>query len=264
MTLATTSILIVEDDELNCELLKRRLEEDYHHITTATTGEQALELIKVEKFDLVLLDIMLPDTNGLLLLDKIKKDPNLNSTQVIMVTANGDREMVLKCNEAGAIDYLIKPYSIAIVKSRIWSCLKNAYIQSKEKFDDNDFKNLKILLVDDQELNRDVLAHRLKKTGCQIYSVTNGTEALNTLKNEKFDLILLDILMPDISGIDVLKEIRNDPEHKGTPVIMITAIDEIKTVNECMEAGADDYIIKPFNTTLLKLRISSCLQSRNL
>ena len=260
MTLQIASILIVDDDELNCELLKRRLEVDDHHITTVTTGTEALETLHKKKFDLVLLDITLPDINGVEVLKTIKKDPELDSTQVMMFTANGDREMVLRCIDAGAIDYLTKPFSLLLVKLRVWRSLKNASIQTKE----NDPVDSKVLLIDDQELNRDVLAHRLTKCGYHISKATNGYEALDILQKEKFDLILLDIMMPDISGIEVLKKIRQINEHKITPVIMITAMDDIETVNECMEAGADDYTTKPYNTALLKLRISSCLQSRNI
>jgi len=259
MTSMNASILIVEDDELNCELLQRRLEADGYTVTTVPTGTKALELIKQTKFDLVLLDIMLPDINGVAVLETIRKNSALDSTQVIMVTANSDREMVLKCIETGAIDYLIKPFSMHIVKLRIWRCLKNAQLEASEK----DMKNSKLLLVDDQELNRDVLGHRLTKSGYQLSSATNGQEALDALKEEKFDLILLDIMMPDISGIDVLKEIRKEGKNKSTPVIMTTAMDDIEVVNECMKAGADDYITKPLNTTLLKLRILSCLHSKS-
>ena len=152
----------------------------------------------------------------------------------------------------------MKPYSMPIVKARILRSLKNAKMQSTDK----GFENAKILLVDDQELNRDVLAHRLKKSGYLIDSCTDGHEAIAKLKNEDFDLILLDIMMPDISGIDVLKEVRKLDKHKNTPVIMITALDDDKAIDECMSQGADDYILKPFNTVLLKLRITSCLKSR--
>ena len=262
MTLLKESILLVEDDEFNSELLKRRLETLGYGVTTSKTGSKALELLKANKFNLVLLDIMLPDINGDILLHKIKIDPALNNTQVIMVTANSDREMVLKCIDAGAIDYLIKPFSMPIVKTRIWRCLKNAKTESKLNTTSSPFENSKILLIDDQELNRDILAHRLKKSGYQISSFTNGQEALEALKHERFDLVLLDIMMPDISGIDVLKKIRKLDANNDTPVIMITALDDTEIINECMEVGADDYILKPFNTTLLKLRISSCLQSR--
>lgn len=256
MALLTANILLVDDDELNCELLKRRLEADHHTVTALTTGNKALELIKDNKFDLVLLDIMLPDINGVDVLEKIKQDPVNDGLHVMMVTANGDREMVLKCLDEGATDYLVKPFSMQVVKARLQRILLNTTTATI------DYKNTKILLVDDQELNRDVLAHRLNKSGYKITSVTNGQEALTLLKNNSFDLILLDIMMPDISGIEVLKELRSMDLHKNSPVIMITALDDVNTVNECMDAGANDYLTKPLNTVLLKLRITSCLESQ--
>lgn len=258
MTLIAANILIVEDDDLNCELLKRRLTNDGYKITTASSAKDAIQLLETSKFDLILLDIMLPDMNGDMVLEKIKSDPVLAHIPVIMVSANGEREMVLKCIDSGAIDYLVKPFSMSVVSPRISRCLKNA----SSTINNDRLKHSKILLADDQELNRDVLAHRLKKSGYQISSFTNGYEALSVLRNETFDLILLDIMMPDISGIEVLKEIRKLNNHRDTPVIMLTALDTIETIDECMKSGADDYILKPFNTSLLKLRISSCLQSR--
>ncbi len=257
MTLLTANILIVEDDELSRELLKRRLQTENHIISAASTGKKALNLLKKQKFDFILLDIMLPDIDGVTVLDKIKNDLKLDNTHVIIITANSDREMVLKCIDAGAIDYFIKPYSISLVKLRILCYLKNANKQTPEK----ELYNSKILLVDDQELNREVLAHRLVKSGYQITSVTNGHEAIDVLEKENFDLILLDIIMPDISGIEVLKKIRSRDKHNNIPIIMITALEDVKTVNECIDAGANDYIMKPLNTTLLKLRIASCLIS---
>lgn len=258
MALLTANILIVEDDELNCELLKRRLEAAKYKVSTVSTGTQALKLITEQKFDLVLLDIMLPDINGVKVLEQIKQDPNNASLQIIMLTANSEREMVLKCLDGGAADYLTKPFSMSIVKERIQRNLENVFSQQY------DINSSKILLVDDQELNRDVLAHRLQKIGYEVTSVTDGSAALDILKTEVFDLIMLDIMMPNISGIDVLKKLRKMPEHNDSAVIMVTALDDVGIINECMEAGANDYLTKPLNTVLLKLRISSCLQSHQL
>lgn len=254
MDVTVASILIVEDEELNRTLLERKLKEDGYNVTSCATGAAALALANREKFDLILLDIMLPDMNGVEILKSLKNNPDLLHTVVIMVTANDDRETVMQCIDIGAADYLAKPYSMLIVKSRIRHALN---IGSSSK--DEAMKSAKILLVDDQELNRDVLAHRLKKCGSEITCVSDGRSALQELESTLFDLILLDIMMPDISGIDVLKNIRKEGTNMETPVIMVTALDDMDTVNECMHAGADDYILKPLNTALLKIRVSSCL-----
>ena len=257
----TASILIVDDEELNRTLLTRKLEEEGHRLFSCEKGEDALELIQLQKFDIILLDIMLPDINGITVLEKIRSNPELDDTHVIMVTASGDRETVLNCIDAGATDYIAKPFSMLIVKSRIQRCLKKSY--SHLFYEDNvqqePAREIEILLVDDQELNRDVLAHRLKKNGYKITCVANGFEALELLGNTRFDLVLLDVMMPDISGIEVLKKIRSTEKYNEMPVVMVTAKDDMNTINECMQAGANDYILKPLNTQLFKIRMASCL-----
>lgn len=254
MSLVKKSILIVDDEELNRSLLERRLKDDGYEITVCETGLDALELVNNKKFDLILLDIMLPDISGIKVLEGIRKNPELNGTQVIMVTASDDREIVLQCIETGAADYLIKPFAMSIVKLRV-----NRSLSKQSNPIEQDNSNVNILLIDDQELNRDVLAHRLRKDGYNIKCASNGKETYDEIGSNKFDLILLDIMLPDINGIEILKEIRKQGNNNKTPVIMVTALDNMDTVNECMDAGADDYILKPLNTTLLKIRVSSCL-----
>lgn len=255
------SILIVDDEELNRDLLTLKLEEEGYVISSCATGMDALELLEVKKFDIVLLDIMLPDISGITLLEKIRNNPKHDQAHVMMVSASGDRETVHKCIEMGATDYIAKPFSMQIVNSRINRCLKKSYSKEihTDAYQNKPVKSAKILLVDDQELNRDVLAHRLKKIGYKVICVKSGNEAINALKTESFDLMLLDIMMPDISGIEVLKIIRETEDCKNMPVMMVTAKDDMKTINECMLAGANDYILKPLNTQLFKIRMATCL-----
>ena len=258
----SASILIVEDEELSRDLIGRRLEDDGHYVTSCGTGKQALELIKIEKFDIILLDIKLPDINGIDVLDRIRKNPKLDAIHVMMVSASGDRETVLKCIEIGATDYLVKPFSMLVVKTRIQRCLNHEYLGIIQSHGHQYINDASILLVDDEELNREILVTRLQKSGYTVTCAANGDTASALIGTMKFDLVLLDIMMPDISGIEVLKELRKSGPNTETAVIMLTAVDDNKIINECMEAGADDYIMKPFNSTLLKIRVSSCIRSR--
>ena len=122
-----------------------------------------------------------------------------------------------------------------------------------------------ILIVDDIEDNRFTLERRLKRDNYKnIYSVDGGQAALDQVKKIDFDLILLDLMMPDISGLDVLKSLKGNPIHRFIPVIMVTASDEIETAAECIKNGADDFITKPFNGTLLKARVDACLEKKRL
>lgn len=121
-----------------------------------------------------------------------------------------------------------------------------------------------ILIVDDNEMNRDVLFRRLHRYHYNLHCATNGYEALEKLRQHDIDLILLDIMMPGMDGVEVLQKVKSDPQLHHIPVIMITALDEIKSVARCIEMGAEDYLPKPFNPEILMARVSACLDKKLL
>ncbi|GAB4426225.1 MAG: hypothetical protein Fur0044_24260 [Anaerolineae bacterium] len=121
-----------------------------------------------------------------------------------------------------------------------------------------------LLVVDDNEMNRDMLSRRLLRQGHQVEMATNGREALAMIESHTFDLVLLDIMMPEMNGYEVLEYVKSDPLLRHIPVIMITAVDEIESVVRCIELGADDYLPKPFNPILLKARINASLEKKRL
>jgi two-component system, sensor histidine kinase and response regulator len=119
-----------------------------------------------------------------------------------------------------------------------------------------------LLVVDDDAINRDVLTRRLTRQGHHVQSASNGQGALLLMKETAFDLILLDVVMPEMDGYDVLRRIRADDQLKNVPVIMISVVSQMQSVVRCIEAGAEDYLAKPFNPTLLKARIGACLEKK--
>ena len=122
-----------------------------------------------------------------------------------------------------------------------------------------------LLVVDDIEDNRYLLIQRLLREGYHnILQAANGVEAMALLTTREIDLVLLDVLMPEMDGYEVLKQIRHDPKLRHIPVIMISAIDEIDTVVRCIEAGAEDYLQKPFNPVLLRARVQASLDKKRL
>jgi len=122
----------------------------------------------------------------------------------------------------------------------------------------------RILVVDDQESNRDLLVRRLTRDAHIVTTAANGEEALRLVEEQTFDLILLDLIMPGISGYEVLVRLKSDPRHRDIPVVMISALDQIDSVAGCIEAGAEDYMPKPFNPVLLKARINACIEKKRL
>jgi class 3 adenylate cyclase/CheY-like chemotaxis protein len=121
-----------------------------------------------------------------------------------------------------------------------------------------------ILVVDDNEINRDMLQRRLERQGFSAVCAENGRRALALLHAEPFDLVLLDILMPEMNGYQVLESIKGDPSLRHLPVIMISALDELESVVRCIEIGAEDYLPKPFNPVLLRARIGASLEKKRL
>jgi adenylate cyclase len=119
-----------------------------------------------------------------------------------------------------------------------------------------------ILVVDDIEANRDVLSRRLTRDGHRVASVAGGQQALQALADHEFDLVLLDLMMPDINGFDVLVRMKANERLRRIPVIMITALAETGSAIRCIEAGAEDYLPKPFDPVLLRARINACLHKK--
>ncbi|MFQ5954861.1 MAG: adenylate/guanylate cyclase domain-containing protein [Kiloniellales bacterium] len=119
-----------------------------------------------------------------------------------------------------------------------------------------------ILVVDDIETNRELLSRRLGRAGHRVAVAEGGRQALRMMQTENFDLVLLDLMMPEMNGFEVLSHLKADRRLHEVPVIMISALDETDSVIRCIEAGAEDYLPKPFDPVLLKARISACLEKK--
>lgn len=121
---------------------------------------------------------------------------------------------------------------------------------------------MRLLVVDDLEMNRDLLVRRVRRLGHEAEVAVNGRDALEKLRTGPWDLVLLDITMPELDGYDTLRLIKADPSLAHTPVVMVSAIDETDSVVRCLELGADDYLTKPFNPVILQARIESSLAKK--
>ncbi|AMO25264.1 hypothetical protein UC35_05540 [Ramlibacter tataouinensis] len=128
----------------------------------------------------------------------------------------------------------------------------------------NEGQQHRLLVVDDNEMNRDMLSRRLQRQGFDVALAENGRQALDAIAAQPFDLVLLDIMMPVMTGYDVLEHLKADPAYRHIPVIMITAVDDVESVARCIEMGAEDHLPKPFNPTILRARIDAALAKKHL
>jgi class 3 adenylate cyclase len=122
----------------------------------------------------------------------------------------------------------------------------------------------RVLVVEDNETNRDLLQRRLERDGHRVSAAENGAEALAMLATEDFDVILLDLMMPVMNGLEVLARLKGNVSLSHVPVIMLSALDEIESVVRCIELGAEDYLTKPFNPVVLRARLGACLEKKRL
>ena len=121
-----------------------------------------------------------------------------------------------------------------------------------------------VLVVDDTEMNRDMLCSLLEADGHKSAVAENGRLALELLRAKPFDLVLLDVMMPEMNGYQVLEHVKSDSSLRDIPVIVLSALDEIGSVVRCIELGAEDYLPKPFDPVLLRARIGACLEKKHL
>ncbi len=162
----------------------------------------------------------------------------------------------------GVRDLISDTYSVLSVAkspSTAWNSFKSTDMEDKVTAE-----QASILVVDDHPLNRSLLSRLFERQGHFVYTAANGMEALELVRSHVFDLILLDVIMPGMSGFDVLKHLKADPAYQSIPVLMLSAIDERDMVLRCIEHGADDYLFKPFNPVLLRARISASIEKKRL
>jgi len=262
-------ILLVEDNEMNRDMLSRRLERKGHQVIIAVDGEQGVAIAQSQTPDIILMDMSLPVMDGWEATRKLRSIPKTSKIPIIALTAHamrGDRE---KCLAAGCDDYDTKPVEFPQLLGKIQVLLERqqpvtALNKEEEVKPVAKPESSRVLIVDDLEANRDLLARRLKKQGFAIEEAENGRKALEVMQASNFDLVLLDIMMPEMNGYQVLEHLKADPKLRHIPVIMISAMDEIEGIVKCIELGAEDYLLKPFNAVLLKARIKNCLEKKRL
>lgn len=238
-------ILIIDDDIMNLKMEQYILENTYD-VICAKSGEEGLDMLHKNAVDLVLLDLYMPNMNGLQVLQKIREDKAISDVKVIFLTASGMKTDVTEAIRLGALDFIKKPF----VPTELLERIKRVFQLAKKD---------SILVVDDDKMNL-MLTQKILGIRYDVSCVSSGKEAILYLQDNVPDMILLDLHMPEMSGLEVLDEIRNMDKVSDVPVIFLTADSERKTEIEIFKAGAMDYIQKPFIAEVVIRRISRILE----
>ena len=246
-------IIYVDDVQYSLVSVKKRLQEHYEVFPV----ESAIMLFKIlEKIKpaLILLDINMPDIDGYRTIERLKTDERYADIPVIFLSGNSDKENIVKGLGLGADDYVVKPFAT----SKLIECIKKLTTPHKQENlaheNEDDYKP-HILVVDDviSTLKAVQFALQLRY---HVYTLSKSEMVLDFLKEKKPDLILLDYLMPVLSGFTLIPMIRTLPEYKETPIIIITTEGTQDHVNEAMTIGASDFIVKPFKPKELNDKVA--------
>lgn len=243
-------ILIIEDDALLRDSLQKKLMLEGYQALTAVDGEIGLEKIKTLKPDLILLDIVMPKVNGMEVLKEMKKDKELTKIPVIMISNSGQPVETQEVLKLGAFDYLVKA---DFDPDEVLKKVKKALTEQRPT-------GSKILIIEDDQFLKDLIERKLVQASYQVLSCSDGEEGLKAIAEQKPDLVLLDILLPSMSGWEVLEKIKANPEINKIPVLILTNLGEKEDVEKGLKIGADDYIIKAhFTPNEIIQKIEKCL-----
>lgn len=247
------SILVVDDDELVRDLVKNGLSREKCKITQAENGSKVLHYLEkskryalLTKPDLIVLDVNMPDMSGFDVLEKLKSDPEFQAIPVIMLTRMDENETVTQAFSSGAVDYITKPFAVSELAKRIMSVLRR--------------KRKTVLIADDDELISDLLRQRFFLMGYSVLVTRTGNEALARLQADQPDIAILDVVMPGMDGLSVLKQAKRNRTSIRIPVVMLTEQSQKENVLMALDSGAHDYIAKPFDIDELAARVSGILR----
>jgi two-component system cell cycle response regulator len=257
------TILVVEDNKLNMKLVRTLLQKDSYRVLEAENAEQGLVLAREAKPDLILMDIQLPGMDGLTAARILKKDPLLQKTPIVALTSYAMDGDVEKAREAGCDGYLTKPLDTRIFSDTIHRFLQDGSPPSPPTLEGGPPRK-KILIVDDESLNVKLLEAQLPPGQYEVFRACDGPECLKNTALIRPDLILLDIMMPGMDGYEVTRKLKQNPKFQEIPIILVTALGEMKNKLRGLEAGADEFLNKPVHKVELLARIRSLVLFKQL
>ena len=259
--LADLRLLIVDDNPTNCRILALQVGKWGIKARTAPSGAQALEFLRAgETFDLAMLDMQMPGMDGLMLAREIRKLPNLGNLPLVLLTSMGvrtDNPEFVAAGFAACLTKPVKPAQLFESLVRIVSGVRTAPKPTRTpgKLDPTLASRLplRVLLCDDNLINQKVATRLLQQMGYRSTIAGNGVEALAAIERAPFDLVFMDVMMPEMDGLEATQQIRarqrnraQNPNFKSPMIIVaMTASAMPGDRDKCLAAGMDDYLSKP-------------------
>src|SRR5882757_3623623 len=245
-------MLIVDDNQTNRRILREMLAAEGIKVDEASTAADGLEALRRVRYDLAILDVQMPDMDGFQLATAVRADKKIKRTNLLMLTSAGQRGDGERCRELGIRGYLTKPIS----RSDLLEALGTVLAGSPEEAGTPDVVTrhtiaesrvtLRVLLAEDNPVNQQVAVAMLVKRGHEVHVSSNGREALEAVQARDYDVVLMDIQMPEMDGFEATQAIRGPPKGKDLPIIGLTAHALSGERERCLSHGMTEYLAKPF------------------
>ena len=224
-------ILLVDDEPIAAKVVTKFLNKNNYEVIQANNGKSAIEeLKKSSSINMIISDIVMPEMDGFQLLKYVKSNNNLKKIPVLITSSSDDKDSVVKCIQLGAKDYMLKPINPQLLLKKIDKILKKI--------------PKSILVVDDEELILNLLKKILEREKFNVITTTSGEKALDIISSKNIGVIISDIEMPEIDGLELLSKVK--AINKDISVLMITGKGGKYDKDYVLKAGADGYITKPF------------------
>jgi PAS domain S-box-containing protein len=257
-TLRDMRVLVVDDNATNRQILLKMLTNWHTNPTAVESGAKAITALREDQglgrtFPLILVDAQMPEMDGFALVECIKKNPDWKTATIMMLSSAGQRGDARRCRELGVASYLTKPVRHGELLDAILTALGTwpikeaapALVTRHSLREASD--HLSILLVEDNAVNQVLAVRLLEKRGHSVTVAGNGKDALAALEKRLFNLVFMDVQMPEMDGFEATAAIREKEKTSGNhlPIIAMTAHAMVGDKERCLEAGMDDYITKP-------------------
>jgi signal transduction histidine kinase/CheY-like chemotaxis protein/ligand-binding sensor domain-containing protein len=269
--LAGMRMLVVDDNASNRAILAEALKTWGLEVRAAASGSEALRLLhealrQGRPWQIVLSDSRMPEMDGFALVEAMKRSAGLNAATVMMLTADDYYLSVRRCRQLGLAGYVLKPAKLSELLGAIRNAVSPVPTEADAQLAEvkQPSMQLRILLAEDNLVNQRLAVRMLERLGHQVEVALTGQEALDLLQTGKFDLVLMDVQMPEMDGFAATREIRRAEQgsQEHVPIIAMTAHAMKGDREVCLQAGMDEYLAKPINREELRQTIERVMKSR--
>jgi DNA-binding response OmpR family regulator len=255
-------ILIIDDSLTFRERLREVLDAEGFGVLAAATGEEGLRIAADARPAAIVVDGILPGIDGATVIRRIRLDAALRRTPCLMLTASDDDGAEVRALDTGADAFVRKEEDSGIMVARIKAVLRSAEAQSRDHGTASIMAPKKVLAVDDSETYLRALAAQLLQDGLDVVLARSGEEALELLAVQPVDCILLDLVMPGVGGQETCRRVKAAPVLRDIPVVMLTALEDRAAMIDGLAAGADDYIAKSSDFSVLRARVAAQIRRK--